>query len=74
MSHADDFLRRDHQDVFKNPVSKHLVPDYFDIIKHPMCWSLIDEKLDRHEYWNANDLKVSLKIARALWRTDKAAE
>jgi hypothetical protein len=50
--------RKDHQDVFKNPVSKQLVPDYFDIIKNPMCWSQIDAKLDSHEYWEANELRV----------------
>lgn len=34
------------------------VPDYFDIVKRPMCWSTIDSKLDRHEYWDLQSFKV----------------
>ena len=36
--------------VYKNPVSKADIPDYFDVIKKPMCWKLIDEKLDKNMY------------------------
>lgn len=48
----------DRNDHFKNPVSKVDVPDYFDIIKQPMCWNMIDAKLDRHEYWDLQAFKV----------------
>jgi hypothetical protein len=50
--------RHDRNEHFKNPVSKAEVPDYFDIVKHPMCWNIIDSKLDRHEYWDLQALKV----------------
>ncbi|KAL6297851.1 PHD-zinc-finger like domain-containing protein [Sparassis latifolia] len=52
----------DRQDYFKNPVSKIDVPDYFDIINHPMCWTVIDRKLDRHEYWDLQDFKHDVNL------------
>jgi Bromodomain len=52
------FLRFDRQGFLKNPISKSQVPDYFDVIQQPMWWSAIDEKLDRHEYWDVNAFKV----------------
>ncbi|KAF4611305.1 hypothetical protein D9613_007262 [Agrocybe pediades] len=59
---------QDHNDHFKNPVSKHDVPDYFDIIKKPMCWSVIDTKLDHHQYWNLKDFRddIELVLSNAL--------
>ena len=36
------------------------MPDYFDIVTNPMCWSIIDSKLDRHEYWDVKAFKVCL--------------
>ena len=51
-------LRFDRQGFFKNPISKSQVPDYFDVIQQPMWWSAIDEKLDRHVYWDINAFKV----------------
>lgn len=34
------------------------MPDYYDIIKNPMCWNMIDRKLDRHEYLDLAEFKV----------------
>jgi len=51
-------VRSDRQGFFKNPISRSQVPDYFDVIHQPMWWSAIDEKLDRHEYWDVNAFKV----------------
>lgn len=50
----------DRNDFFKNPVSRIEVPDYLDIIKRPMCWNIIDEKLDRHQYWDIQAFKVRI--------------
>jgi hypothetical protein len=55
-------FRFDRQGFFKNPISKSQVPDYFDVIQQPMWWSAIDEKLDRHEYWDINAFKVRFLI------------
>ncbi|KAF9483021.1 hypothetical protein BDN70DRAFT_358633 [Pholiota conissans] len=58
----------DRQDHFKNPVSKQDVPDYFEVIKKPMCWSYIDAKLDQHKYWDLQTFRddVELVIENAL--------
>lgn len=50
--------RHDRHDYFKNPVSKVDVPDYYDIIRRPICWNVIDQKLDGHRYWDLQDFKV----------------
>lgn len=49
----------DRNDYFKNPVSKIDVPDYHEIVKKPMCWTMIEAKLDKHEYWDLSIFKVS---------------
>jgi hypothetical protein len=41
------------------------VPDYFEIVKNPMCWSSIDAKLDRHEYWELQRFKVGFLFVRS---------
>ena len=50
--------RRDSKHIFRDPVSRAEVPDYYEIVKNPMSWSVIDAKLDRHEYWDLQDFKV----------------
>ncbi|KAJ3906209.1 bromodomain and PHD finger-containing protein 3, partial [Lentinula edodes] len=52
----------DKHDYFKNPVNKVDVPDYFDVITQPMCWSMIDAKLDRHEYWDIKDFRNDIEL------------
>ena len=36
-------------------MSRLAAPTYYDIIKHPMDWATMGEKLDRHEYLTATD-------------------
>ena len=52
-------LLSDSHEFFKNPVSKADVPDYFDVIKKPMCWKVIDEKLDKNMYARLKDFEVN---------------
>ncbi|KAJ4475028.1 bromodomain and PHD finger-containing protein 3 [Lentinula aciculospora] len=52
----------DKNNYFKTPVSKVDVPDYFDVITQPMCWSIIDAKLDRHEYWDIKDFRNDIEL------------
>jgi NuA3 HAT complex component NTO1 len=54
-------LRNSHDkaNLFRRPVTKAEAPDYFDIVKQPMCWEMIDAKLDRHEYWDLQVFKVT---------------
>ncbi|KAF5362396.1 hypothetical protein D9756_002180 [Leucocoprinus leucothites] len=64
----DRIVSLDKQEFFKNPVSRQVVPDYYDIVKKPMCWIMIETKLDRHEYWDVQAFKddVDLVINNAL--------
>ncbi|KIK56322.1 hypothetical protein GYMLUDRAFT_47090 [Collybiopsis luxurians FD-317 M1] len=52
----------DKHDYFKNPVNRAEVPDYFDIVARPMSWSVIDAKLDRHEYWDIKDFRDDIEL------------
>nr|VWP00090.1 Guanine nucleotide-binding protein subunit beta-like protein (Cytoplasmic antigenic protein 1) [Ganoderma boninense] len=47
---------------FKTPVNKMEVPDYYDVIKDPMCWDMIDQKLDRHEYLDLAEFKRDINL------------
>ena len=60
------FFSTDRNDYFKSPVNKQEVPDYYDIIQHPMCWSWIENKLEKHEYWDLEDFKVGNNCSRCL--------
>ena len=48
----------DRNGLFKHPVSKTEVPDYYEVVKNPMTWDTVDTKLDRHEYWDFETFKV----------------
>ncbi|KAJ3994236.1 hypothetical protein F5050DRAFT_1800805 [Lentinula boryana] len=52
----------DKNDFFKNSVNRVDVPDYFDVITQPMYWSLVDAKLDRHEYWDIKDFRNDIEL------------
>ncbi|KAI0339583.1 hypothetical protein BDW22DRAFT_1454969 [Trametopsis cervina] len=52
----------DRQDFFKTPVSKIDVPDYYDIIKQPICWNVIEKKLDNFEYTDLDDFKNDIYL------------
>ncbi|KAG7094890.1 hypothetical protein E1B28_005697 [Marasmius oreades] len=64
----EHILQMDRHDYFKNPVNKTEVPDYFEVVKDPMCWSTIDGKLDKHQYWHLDEFKddINLVIDNAL--------
>ncbi|KAF9269421.1 hypothetical protein L218DRAFT_993471 [Marasmius fiardii PR-910] len=58
----EHILQMDRNDIFKNPVNKVEVPDYFEVIKEPMCWNTIDGKLDRHQYWDLEEFKRDINL------------
>ncbi|OAX40317.1 hypothetical protein K503DRAFT_864713 [Rhizopogon vinicolor AM-OR11-026] len=55
-------LALDRNGLFKHPVSRTEVPDYYDVVKKPMTWDAIDAKLDRHEYWVLEDFKSDIEL------------
>ncbi|KAI8985649.1 hypothetical protein BD414DRAFT_578477 [Trametes punicea] len=61
-------ISHDRQGYFKSPVNRNEVPDYYDIIKDPMCWDIIDSKLDSHEYLDVAEFKrdVELVVSNAM--------
>jgi hypothetical protein len=59
-------FRADKNEYFKNPVSRIEVPDYYEKIKKPMCWSVIEGKLERHEYWDLQTFKVGAVVLMQL--------
>ncbi|KAJ2917073.1 hypothetical protein MD484_g3339, partial [Candolleomyces efflorescens] len=64
----EKIMQQDKMDFFKNPVNKNEVPDYFDIVLNPMCWSMIEDRLDKHEYWDVKSFRddIDLVINNAL--------
>ncbi|KAI5475586.1 Bromodomain and PHD finger domain containing protein 3 [Pseudohyphozyma bogoriensis] len=58
----DRIAALDKQNMFAAPVSRLHVPDYYDIIKHPMDWSTMYEKLDRHEYLTTQDFQDDVEL------------
>lgn len=58
----ENIVAFDRQGFFKNTISKSQVPDYFDIIQQPMWWGAIDEKLDRHEYWDIDTFRADVNL------------
>ncbi|KNZ74979.1 Peregrin [Termitomyces sp. J132] len=61
-------MNLDRQEYFRNPVSRVEVPDYFDIVQNPMCWVMIEAKLDKHQYWDVDVFKrdVDLVVDNAI--------
>ncbi|WVN87938.1 uncharacterized protein L203_103135 [Cryptococcus depauperatus CBS 7841] len=58
----------DRRELFLNPVTETEAPHYFDIIKEPMCWLYIDEKLEKNVYIDVAEFKrdVHLVIGNAM--------
>lgn len=50
----------DRNELFLHPVNRLEVPDYFTVIQEPMCWSMIDDKLEKNHYSNVQDFIVSM--------------
>ena len=54
----------DRQELFMHHVNRTEVPDYYTVIKEPMCWSSIDVKLDSNQYRGVEEFKVGLVVER----------
>ena len=47
---------------FVKPVSKEDVPDYYDVIKNPMCIDMMFDKIDSREYVTLGSFMADLKL------------
>ncbi|KAF7317788.1 putative bromo domain and PHD finger-containing protein 3 [Mycena kentingensis (nom. inval.)] len=58
----------DRSEYFKNAVDGKEVPDYYDVIKNPICWNDIEQKLDACKYWDLQEFidDVRLVLSNAL--------
>jgi NuA3 HAT complex component NTO1 len=48
----------DKDDLFLHLVAKDEAPDYYDVIKQPMSWSVIRAKMSDREYESAAEFEV----------------
>jgi len=58
----DRLQKKDTYGVFTEPVDPEELPDYHDIIKHPMDFSTIRKKLDKGAYSNLEQFEVGYRI------------
>ncbi|KAG1812873.1 PHD-zinc-finger like domain-containing protein [Suillus subaureus] len=62
LAQTESIRNLDRHGLFKHPVSRTEVPDYYDVVKKPMTWDAIDAKLDRHEYWDLEGFKSDIEL------------
>lgn len=58
----------DKDDLFLHLVSKEEASDYYDIIEHPMSWTVIREKMNERKYESVSDFEVCNDWNRAYGR------
>ena len=57
-------LKDEHGWVFKDPVDPLALglDNYFEIVKHPMCLSLVEEKLNARIYENIDEAEHDIRL------------
>ncbi|RUP50354.1 hypothetical protein BC936DRAFT_139499 [Jimgerdemannia flammicorona] len=56
----------DKKDYFRDPVTKEMAPDYHEVIKQPMDFTTMSEKLNTHCYTSLQDFEVSSGVT-TIW-------
>uniref|UniRef100_A0A7S1BN05 Bromo domain-containing protein n=1 Tax=Corethron hystrix TaxID=216773 RepID=A0A7S1BN05_9STRA len=56
--------RRPHSGPFRRPVSKNLIPQYFDTIKHPIDLQTIRDKAARYDYASSAEFLADFELMR----------
>jgi hypothetical protein len=54
-----DKISLDRGEIFLHPVNRQEVPDYYEVIIEPRSWLYIDDMLDRYQYRQIAEFKVS---------------
>ncbi|XP_067936025.1 bromodomain-containing protein 7-like isoform X2 [Watersipora subatra] len=54
--------KRDNQHFFAFPINDLIAPDYSRVIKHPMDFSTMKDKIDRKVYTNIMEYKADVKL------------
>lgn len=58
----DALEAKDTSEIFREPVNTEEVPDYLDIVKHPMDLSTMREKLQRAEYSTLEQMEADFDL------------
>ncbi|XP_057776181.1 SWR1 complex bromodomain subunit bdf1-like [Salvia miltiorrhiza] len=58
----DRLQKKDTYGVFSEPVDPDELPDYFDIIKHPMDFGTVRKKLESGAYKNLDELEADVDL------------
>ncbi|KAI7893900.1 Bromodomain-containing protein, partial [Mucor mucedo] len=58
-------FRLDKKDLFKYPVTRDMASDYYDIVKTPMSFADVLEKLSLHLYLTLDNLADDLSL---IWK------
>lgn len=53
---------KDTQQIFMEPVDQTEVPDYGEVVKHPMDFSTMKSKIDNLEYWSIDDFEKDFNL------------
>ncbi|KAG2213468.1 hypothetical protein INT47_009142 [Mucor saturninus] len=61
----DELMELDKKDLFKYPVTRDMASDYYDIVKTPMSFADVLEKLSLHSYLTLDDLADDLSL---IWK------
>ncbi|TKR93596.1 hypothetical protein L596_008018 [Steinernema carpocapsae] len=56
------FLEKDPDEYFAYPVTQSMAPDYADVIKNPMDFWSIRQKIDRNEYQNIREMEADVVL------------
>jgi NuA3 HAT complex component NTO1 len=52
----------DRNELFLHPVNRIDVPDYYTVIKEPMWWLAIDDKIDKYQYTSVAEFKRDIHL------------
>ncbi|KAJ3123564.1 nuA3 HAT complex component nto1 [Nowakowskiella sp. JEL0407] len=58
----EDIKLMDEHQIFHNPVTPEIAPDYRDIIEHPMDFFTMEKKIENWEYANFNEFKADIEL------------
>ncbi|KZP01472.1 hypothetical protein CALVIDRAFT_491979 [Calocera viscosa TUFC12733] len=58
----DQIAAVDKMKHFHEPVDRAEVPDYYDVVKNPMDWTQMKEKIQKHEYMNIEEFQNDVNL------------
>jgi hypothetical protein len=59
---SNEDLHGDFVGLFSNPVTEADVPGYFNMVKNPIDFTVMDKKMDNYDYKSVDDFEKDLKL------------